>query len=246
MYGLVFLRMVSFIFTMPIIGTGQFNSQVKVLLSVILTAIIAPMVLGDAKNMSFTDGWLWVLSIYQVLIGVSLGFISRFFYFSLSIAAEWIGISSGAASAQIFNPASGAHGSVFDQFYIILASLLFFALNAHHVLLISLVESFQKLGPFEISKNSFDMNFLIIHMQETIIYGVKIALPIVLPILIVNLVMGVLSRIVPQLNIFITSLQVTFLITIIIMIISLPLLMDEFQNLIAISLNRMHQFVGSL
>jgi flagellar biosynthetic protein FliR len=246
LYGLVFLRMVAFIFSMPILGTAQFNSQVKILFSVVLTAIIAPIVRADNANITLSDEWLWILAIYQVLIGLCLGFISRFFFFSLSIAAEWIGISSGSASSQIFNPTLETQGSVFDQFYMILANLLFFALNAHHVLLISLLESFQKIGPYSISKNGLDANLLIIHLKTTIVYGVQIALPIVLPILVVNVVMGVLARIVPQMNVFVTSLQITFIMTILIMIISLPLLIDQFENIIALSLNRMHQFVGAL
>lgn len=246
LYGLVFLRLVAFIFVMPIIGTGQFNSQIKIMLAVVLTAIVAPMVGHGKASVIIGDDWLWVLAIYQVFIGLALGFIGRFFFFSLTMAAEWIGISSGSASAQIFNPASGTQGSVFDQFYVILASLLFFTLNAHHVLLLSLVESFQRVDPFSVSKNGIDMNLLILHLRETIAFGVKIALPIVLPILVVNIVMGVLARIVPQMNVFVTSLQVTFIITIIIMIISLPLLMDEFKDLLAMTLNRVHQVVGAL
>jgi flagellar biosynthetic protein FliR len=246
LYGLVFLRMVAFIFSMPIIGTGQLNSQVKILFAVVLTAILAPMLKEESVSITLSDEWLWALSIYQVLIGLFLGFISRFFFFSLSIASEWIGIASGSSSSQIFNPALGVQGSVFDQFYIILAGLLFFALNAHHVLLLSLLESFRKISPYSLSKNVFDGNLLLMHLKDTIIFGVKIALPIVLPILVVNVVMGVLARIVPQMNIFVTSLQVTFVLTIIIMIISLPLLFDEFENIMALSLNRMNQFVGSL
>jgi flagellar biosynthesis protein FliR len=250
LYALIFLRMVSFIFSMAIIGTAQFSSQIKILVAVVLTALITPTLAPDltslSQSLSFTDEKLWILSVYQVLIGVSLGFVSRFFFFSLSIGAEWIGISSGSSSAQIFNPASGVQSSVFDQFYVILISLLFFTLNAHHVLLLSLVESFRKLPPMMLSQNTFDMNFLILHFKETIVYGVKIALPIILPILIVNVVMGVLSRVVPQMNVFVTSLQVTFILTIIIMIISLPLLFDEFRHLISLTLNRVHQVTGSL
>jgi flagellar biosynthetic protein FliR len=180
------------------------------------------------------------------LIGLALGFVARLFTFSLSIAAEWIGISSGSASAQIFNPALGLQGSVFDQFYIILISLLFFSFNAHHVLLISLIESFQKVDPFSVSQNSFNVNFFFTYLAEIITGGVKIALPIVLPILVANIVMGILARIVPQMNVFVTSLQITFIITIIIMMISLPILVDEFKEMIAITLNRVHQFVGVL
>jgi len=245
-YGLVFLRLVAFIFSMPVIGTIQFNTQVKILFAVILTAIVAPMISKDVQKTSVTDEWLWVIATYQVVIGLALGFISRFFFFALSIAAEWVGISSGSASAQIFNPASGEQGSVFDQLYIILASVLFFALNAHHVLLISLLESFKKISPFSVSQNSLDVNFLLLYMSETIVSGIKIALPIVMPILVVNIVMGVLARIVPQMNVFVTSLQITFIITIIIMIVSLPLLFEEFSGIIALSLKRAHQFVGAL
>lgn len=246
LYGLVFLRIIAFVFAMPIIGTGQFNTQIKIMLGVVLTAVIAPLVSTQNVTMRLGDEDLWLMSMYQVLIGVFLGFIARFFFFSLSIAGEWIGISSGSASAQIFNPAQGSYGSVFDQFYVVVASILFFMLNAHHVLIMSLVTSFEKLNPFVFSQNTLDVPLMMEHLQITIVYGIKIALPVVLPILVTNVVMGVMARVVPQMNVFVTSLQVTFMITIIIMIISLPILFDEFRELLALTLNRVHQAVGAL
>lgn len=246
MYSLVFLRIIAFVVAMPIIGTAQIAIQIKLFLAITITLVVAPLLPRDNIESILLDDRLWSLSLYQVAIGLLLGFIGRFFLFSLAVAGDWIGISSGSSSAQIFNPAQGTTGSVFDQFFVIIASLLFFALNAHHVLIQTLVTSFTKVHPLQISFGEIGTHQMINHFIETIVFGIKLALPVAIPILVANVVMGVMARIVPQLNVFVTSLQVTFIITIAVLLISLPLLFDEYQNLISNTLNRVNQMVEAL
>lgn len=246
LYSLVFLRVIAFVVAMPIIGTAQIAVQIKLFLAITLTALVAPLLPRDNIESILMDDRLWSLSLYQLTIGLLMGFIGRFFLFSLAVAGDWIGISSGSSSAQIFNPAQGTTGSVFDQLFVIIASLLFFALNAHHVLIQTLVMSFTKVHPLQITFGDIGTHQMINHFIETIVFGIKLALPVAIPILVANVVMGVMARIVPQLNVFVTSLQVTFIITIAVLLISLPLLFDEYQSLIANTLNRVHQMMEAL
>jgi len=247
-YALIFLRVTGFTFTMPIWGTHLSFTPIKILFAVVLTSIIAPVVnsisLSEIEKMS--DGTLWVISIMQVFVGIVFGFVSRMVFFSLSITGEWIGIASGATSSQIFNPAQGGMSNIFDHFYMTLASLLFLTLGAHHVLITYFVDSFRVFDPSAMNLAQLNIQFIMSQFVQALIYGIKLALPVTLAILIANIIMGVLARVVPQMNVFATSLQINFMLTIIVMIISLPLLGDELEKIFSISLSQFKNFIEVL
>ena len=231
-FALVLLRILSFVVAMPVIGTNMVPVPVKVLLSILLAVLMFPLLKFQNADMIKMSDAIVFLSAREIFVGLFLGYLMRLFFFAISIAGEIIGISSGLASAQLFNPAMGTSSSVLEQFYTILATLFFFGLNGHHLFILGLSKSFEIIPLADVAIKTTGFAALATSFQGILLIGIKMAAPVLISILLTNLAMGVLGRAVPQMNVFVTSLQVTFLVTMVVLIVTVPFFVDEMELLL--------------
>lgn len=231
-FALVLMRMIAFIVAMPIFGSNSISVQLKILISIVLSlAIFSTLKFSEPDLIKISDE-LVLLTIREIFVGLFLGFLMRLFFFAVSIAGELIGISSGLASAQIFNPAMGTQGSVLEHFYSLVATLFFLGVNGHHLFLIGVAQSYEIIPVASIAIKTQGFLSLTAGFQKIILIGIQLSAPVLISIFMTNLAMGVLGRAVPQMNVLVTSLQVTFLITIVIVMITIPFFVDQMQFLI--------------
>lgn len=226
-YALIFLRVIAFVIAMPVIGTPTVPVVVKVLFSLVVAILLGPILKFQNSELIQINDQIVLLAMRELFIGLFLGYLMRLFFFAISIAGEIIGISSGVASAQLFNPAMGSQSNVLEQFYLIVATLFFFGLNGHHIFLQGLAKSFEIIPLTQIAINTKGFATLSQSFQVILGMGVRLAAPVMISILLTNLAMGVAGRAVPQMNVLVTSLQVTFLITLFVLLITVPFFMDE-------------------
>lgn len=228
---LVLLRVTAFIVALPIFGTSNVPTPVKILLSFALSFIIYPILLtGVLKDFSVGDE-LYLLALKEVVVGLMLGFVCRMFFFAISIAGQLMSVSMGLSAAQLFNPAMDAQGTSLEQFQMVLATLLFLLLNGHHLFLLGLGESFNALPLSFDSFNFESVKSIALMGQEVLAVGLKLSAPIVISVFITNLSMGVIGRAVPQINVLVTSLHLTIIVGLFVFLMSLPLMVSEMDDL---------------
>lgn len=226
-FALMFIRCVAFVIAMPIIGQATISTPVKILFSLILALCMFPTLkLQNTQGMQLSEG-LILFAFRETLLGLLLGFLSRMFFFAINAAGEMIGVSSGLASAQLFNPVMGSNGNVFEQFHLIIATLFFLGINGHHDLLWALQKSFELLPITERAIEYRGFAEVATYGQEILVLAAKISAPLVVTVLVVNVGMGILGRTVPQINILVTSMQVTVIVTFVILMVGLPFYVDE-------------------
>jgi len=226
-FALVFLRIIAFVIAWPIFGTSLVPTPVKILLALTLSVVMFPVVKFLNVDLIKINDQLMMLAFREIVIGLFLGFILRFFFFAVSIGGELMGVSSGLASAQLFNPTMGTQSNVMEQANLIIATLFLLAMNGHHLFIQGLAQSFE-LVPVTAQGLRFE-GFVTVSMfiQEAFLIGVKMASPMIVAIFITNLTMGLLGRAVPQMNVMVTSFQVTIMISLAVFIMSMPLFIDE-------------------
>jgi flagellar biosynthetic protein FliR len=228
-FALILLRVLAFVFAMPIVGTAAVPTPVKILFSVVLAVLLFPVLKFQNADLIKIGDQVILLSMREIFLGLFLGFLMRLFFFTISIAGEIIGVSSGASSAQLFNPAMGTQTNVLEQFYLVMATLFFFGLNGHHIFLQGLAKSFELIPVAGVAVQSKGFASLTVSFQSILLMGIKLAAPVMISILLTNLAMGVLGRAVPQMNVFMTSMQVTFLMTLFVLIVTVPFFVDEME-----------------
>jgi flagellar biosynthetic protein FliR len=246
LFGLIWLRMVSFVFSAAVIGSPSVNVPVKILFSVLLAFIVFPFAKPVMTDKTSLSDLLAFLAVREVIVGLLLGLLTRFFFFALSMAGELISISLGLGSAQIYNPMTGNNGQVVEQFFSLTGTVIFLALNGHHLFISALVESFQVIPFANLALDVGGLAEVTQKFQEIFVIMIKIAAPVVVTILVVNLAMAIMGRAVPQINVLVTSFPVTIMIGLIVLLVALPMMTLEMNLLMDRTSTQLFKLMRSL
>ncbi len=229
-----FLRISAFVLTAPAIGTRSVPARVRLVFALGLTVVLAPLagraVLPVADLFS-AQGLL--VGAQQVMVGAGLGLVLRMVFLVLEFAGQIIAQQMGLGFAAMVDPASGSQVPVISQFYVILATLSFFALDAHLQLVRLLADSFELLP---IGRGAFAPDALaglIAWSGDLLGVGVVVMLPVVASLLVVNLAFGVMARAAPQLNIFAVGFPVMIVFGTVTMVLTLGALPAQVEGLFA-------------
>ncbi|GIL17687.1 MAG: hypothetical protein BroJett040_14380 [Oligoflexia bacterium] len=233
-FALIFLRIVAFVVAWPIFGTQVVPAQLKVLLAIVLSIVIYPTVSFQNVDLIRISDQIVFLAFREVMIGLFLGYLLRFFFFALSVAGELIGISAGLASAQLFNPAMGAQSNVYEQVHVMLATLFILAMNGHHLFIQGLSQSYELVPIASIAIKHEGFTTVAYLVKDAFLMGFKMAAPVTVAIFLANLAMGIMGRAVPQLNVMMTSMQVTILVGTLVFFLSLPLYVEELTGVLTV------------
>ncbi|MFT4583479.1 MAG: flagellar biosynthetic protein FliR [Gammaproteobacteria bacterium] len=196
-----FLRVGGLVMTAPVIGTRMVPGRVRIAYTLALCGVLVPLLPAPPEVVMLSpQGFL--IAIQQVLIGAAIGLVVRIVFVVVEIAGQIVAQQMGLGFASLVDPQTGLQVPVLSQFYIVLATLMFFSLQGHLVLISTLVDSFTILpiGSGGIEREGLEV---VLEWSKSLFSGaLAIALPIVIALLVVNLAFGVMARSAPQLNVF--------------------------------------------
>ena len=188
--------------TAPFIGTRTVPVTLRLILAVSIAIIVAPSVPPfDYVDPVSATGLM--ITVQQVMIGAGMGIVIRIIFMVLEVGGEVIAMQMGLGFAAMVDPAStGRQVPVVSQFYVILATLMFFSLNGHLIMIQVVTDSFKTL-PIGVEGITRDDAWGVVTWGGWLLTSaVLIALPAISAMMIVNLSFGVMVRAAPQLNIF--------------------------------------------
>ena len=232
LYFYPFVRIGAMLSIIPIYGFKAVTVRAKLILTVFITFAVAPSLTLPPPVDPFT--WLGVLYILQqILIGLAMGLIFMVVFQAFVMAGHMIAMAMGLAFASMVDPGSGAQAPIVAQYFSIMVTLLFLALNGHLLVLQMVVDTFEYL-PIGIEFLNRDSLKLIFEFGGYIFSaGVLIALPAVTALLLINVSFGVVTRAAPALNIFAVGFPITLLSGLVLLSLMTPLILPHLQELIA-------------
>jgi flagellar biosynthesis protein FliR len=239
------LRVSGFVLAAPIASEIVIPRLVKIILSLSLAFLMAPLVPPVPAELSIFSGSGLLSAVQEVLIGVAIGMVVQLTFEALIFAGQTISLTMGLGFATLVDPQRGASTTVLGQLFMIIGILTYLAINGHLILLGTLAESFQTLP---IGAAHIDKNFLV----SVVLWGARvfesgllIALPAVIALVIVNLALGVVTRAAPQLNLFGIGFTITLLCGFFVLIVGLDGIMTGITSLINSALTAAGELVGA-
>lgn len=219
-------RVGGMVLTLPIFGGKNYPNIAKIGLVLALTVIIVPYA-NFNLSINLTTGWEFGLYLVnEVIIGLFLGMIASVFVGFIYFAGDFIDYLIGFSMVSVMNPLDETQMPVTTNLFYIFMNLVFLALNMHHKLIITMVESFQKIEVGSFIKGAESLSFLMSVVLETFVVGFSLAAPFIITVLVADIVLGLLSKAMPGMNIFILGMPFKILIGFFILIMILPLLAD--------------------
>jgi len=227
----------------PAFGATYVPPRVRLVIAGGVALIIAPLIPEPADVVPFSAAGM-LITAQQVVIGVALGFCMQAVFDAVNLGGQLLSNSMGLSFAYNMDPLHGAQTPVLGQFYTLLVTLTFLALNGHLKLIEILVDGFHTL-PIGTTGLGPEGLWTVVHWGSTLFSGaLSIALPGVTALLIVNLAFGVMSRAAPQLNLFAVGLPVSLTFGLVIMWVGLPAVQSGFVTLMQQALELLHNLLG--
>lgn len=251
LFFLVFVRMTAFFVTAPIYSSRGVPTQFKIGLGFFTSLVILPTIGDEIPNLSIGSMFL-VLILQETLFGLLLGWIAQLLITSIQIAGSFIDMQIGFAIANVIDPQTGFSSPLMGNFKYMFAMLLFLTLNGHHLLIDSIVSSYQLLpisGSWLTRLNDESLLFFVVNtFTQMFVIALKIAAPIVGTLFLSDVALGIVARTVPQLNVFVVGLPLKIIIHFLILFILVPgfiyLFQDLFQEMFT-SMRQLMDIMGS-
>lgn len=209
MRGLAILIRVSLIITfLPVLGEDFSPRQTRALMALALTACLVPVVDVDLSTMPTSVWGVAMAVVPEFMLGAIIGLIARMVFAGVQLAGQAAGEQIGFGIANVIDPTNSQQISITAQIYYIFALLIFLTLNGHHILLGAMVRSFETVPLFSFHFSQESFNLLMNEAANMFVIGVLVSAPILAAMLLANLCLGLVSKAVPQINIFIESFPI--------------------------------------
>jgi len=202
---LVLARVSIVLFMLPIFGTPMFPAMMKTGLAMVLSMLIYSVVKVDPLLLPQTPMGTGLLLISEAMIGLTLGLCIRLFFGAFQLAGEVIGFQMGFSMINVVDPQSGANVSLMEQLAYWVSLVVFLAMNGHHIMLLSLVDSFDLIKPGTFIFQRIMVDKVLFLGGEMFLLGIKIGAPVIAALLFANVAFGLTAKFSPQMNIMIVA-----------------------------------------
>jgi flagellar biosynthetic protein FliR len=200
---------------LPFIGSKSLPAQFRIGLAVAIALVLTPVV-----DFQVAKSAIPLVVVREVMFSMIFGFAARFVFFAVDMAGQVMSNATGLSMAAIINPEIGQSTEI-SQMYSIIATLLFFAIDAHHDLIAIFVRSYD-LAPLGTINVQGIMTAGVSFAARIFVIALKISAPVIIIMLITNIILGFVSKAAPQMNVFFVGYPLYLFLGFLTMFLSLP------------------------
>jgi flagellar biosynthetic protein FliR len=194
------MRVIGLVLIAPVLGAVFAPARVRVLIAVVLAVAMLPAVQSVPSYSPLSA--MGVLTVLQELVlGLAIGFALMLAVEAAVFAGQVISTGMGLSFATVVDPQMG-NIPLLGRLYVIVATLLLLALDAHLALIDIVAKSYALIPIGAGGIDAGAARFLVDFARVLFIGAMQLALPSVVAILMVNVSFGVISRAAPTLNLF--------------------------------------------
>ena len=213
-YLLVFARTGAMVMLLPPIGDAAVPARVRLILALAVAIALAPTVASTyPQTAPASIAALTVLIALEVTVGILIGTLARIITTTISIAGTMIAAQIGLSYAEELDPTShGQQGAVIGNFLSMLAVVLIFASNLHHLAIGAVVGSYHLIPPGTALPTGDMAEMAIRIVSGAFLLGFQLAAPFMVFGFAVNISFGVLARMMPQLQVFFVAMPLNIMV----------------------------------
>jgi flagellar biosynthetic protein FliR len=198
-------------------------------LSVFLALAIFPTLETHQVLVQEGAGNLLWWTLRECIVGILVGFVGYFLFAFVEFGAEIINREIGLNAMPIIDPGSGEYTTELTQVIVMTFSVMFLVVGGHVYLYHAIQQSFIfiPLGGLHYDAQGMAVAATAL-VAESIMYGFRLAAPVFVCMLLMGIALGFMSRIMPQMNVWIISVPLKVFVGIGTLIASLPLMYQLF------------------
>lgn len=207
-FWLAFVRWVTTLYQLPIFDSSGIPEILKILFSLIMTYAFFPYVSDTIKRDMLFVGIdnFWLLTAGYTIIGLMIGYLIQLVMNVYIMAGALITQNIGISASRYFDPTFQSIGP-FEKFIQETMIVLIISSGALVPMLKGVFLSFHKISFYNFVHiiSDFQLQWFLDLISSLFVTGLVLASPIIIIQFLITVVMGIVSRLIPQMNILMIS-----------------------------------------
>jgi flagellar biosynthetic protein FliR len=231
---LVLARVTPLFFIAPLFSSAMVPPRVRAIVAVAIAIGLTPIAMhgqhipGDAVALAG-------LVVEGLLVGLGFAFSLAVLLAAIESAGSLIDVISGFSYGSLINPMNGETSAVISRFYSLVGTLIFLVIGGDAWTLRGLDRTFELVpltrGPVLKSLLGGSEHVFVTVFTSAL----EIAAPVLVALLITDVAFGVVSRVVPQLNVFAVGFPTKVAVTLLVVGASLPFFANWINEQLSVS-----------
>ena len=206
--AMIMTRLVFLFLAMPTFG-GALVPRKILAAAVFVISIAVYTGLPDLPVISLDPATLIIALFGEATLGGCAGIAARLIFGAVETGGQVLGVPMGLGFSQAVDPLTSSQTVVTSRFLGMIATMLFFALDVHLVLIRYIIESFRVMGPGEVVFSG-DAGYVLARKGSLMFSAaIQLAAPVLVTLMGVMVALGMLARIAPKVNLFVLSFAVS-------------------------------------
>lgn len=232
-FALVLARVGTLVMLMPGIGDRTIPARARLAFALLLSLLFLPLVRPALPPLSGGPEPVIRLLLLELLIGFMIGTAVRITLMAMQLAGTVIAQQMALSFSATVDPTAGVQNPTIATFLVLTATAMIFALDLHHLAIRGMHDSYALLAPGVVPPVGDAAQMITQTFIAAFKVGVQISAPFLVFGIVFNLGLGVLSRLMPQLQIFFLAMPATIIVGTLILLVSIGVMMNVFVNHIA-------------
>jgi flagellar biosynthesis protein FliR len=232
-FMLVMARVGTLVMLMPGIGDRSIPARMRLTFALLLSLMLVPLVRPSLPPLAGGIEPLARLAILEILIGFMIGTAVRITLFAMQLAGTVIAQQMALSFSSTVDPTAGVQNPTIATFLVLAATAMIFALDLHHLSIRGMHDSYALLAPGAPPPVGDAAELVLKTFVSAFKVGIQISAPFLVLAIVFNLGLGVLSRLMPQLQIFFLAMPASILLGTVILLAAIGVMMQVYLGHLA-------------
>lgn len=245
LFFLILSRVAGFTMTAAVFSTKGIPTVVKIgfvmTLSYLLYSIVPHSALIETTFMG-----LMLQVAFETIYGMALGFTTFLLFSAFQMAGNLIDFQAGLSMGATYDPTSQTSVSIFGKVYNWTGLMIFILLDAHHIAIRALAHTFTLIPAGSMHNIQMDATVVLKVFSGSFMSAFALSLPLVITLFMTDIVLGLIARTVPQINVFILGMPLKILVSVTLMIVLVPSLVQAMGPVVGDIPKYMDQLLKSI
>ena len=221
---LILIRMIGFVMVLPVLSGTNVPNVTKVGLCIFLAVIVLSS--GTARQATYDDtlfGYIFLM-VKEFLVGFITAFLVYMVFSVFYFVGQLVDFQIGFSMVSVFDPMIQIQVPITGNLFYLVISMLFVQSGGLRNMIYTIAKSYTILpiGKASLISNAAVMRYILDIMVNYFLIGIQFALPIVGTVLIVDIALGLLTKAVPQMNVFVVGMPIKLLVGLIVLYMIAP------------------------
>lgn len=233
-FMIAFTRIGTAVMIMPGIGNTFVPANIRLYFALGFALVFFPVIQTALPVKIPATPVLLTVMMCEFVIGMFIGLIARALMAALDTAGFIVSSQSSLANAQLFNPTFATQGSIIGTFLTLSGMLLLFTTDMHHLMILGIVQSYDIFPVGKVPNVGSMSELLTSAVAGGFMVGIQITAPFLVIILLLYIAMGVMSKLMPQVQVFMIAIPVQIYIALVLLALTMSgmllIWLDQFDK----------------